>query len=374
MKKTTHRFLLALVLSALTLLVLVTLVWAYAEEPLSFRDPYTGALTDEEINTIHFDLTYPLALAAGFSVEDSKQLQIWNQLVDSEQIGPGAAISYTNCTGAFYPSPVPTDVCPAGTDPSLVAWPLWANVKGPSCFTSRFGPYMPFFHFPHQNARDLGALYDWGWGFTDTLVGYEAYAWGGHSVMSATCLYTRTVVITTGMEAGSLPAFAIYLHSLADYYSHRECIAVMDGLDMPWATHTIKNVNDIPECNYNPYAPNNLDAHGREYGTSSPADSQRTDAAIRAVYGELASRSLQREGVYFPLSLDTVITGNLTLSDTLYAFVHNWGFKPAGPGPDESEYAQNRRNYAKMIADAVLASPRQPIRRVYLPLVIKNGP
>lgn len=87
--------------------------------------------------------------------------------------------------------------------------------------TSRFGPYSPFFHFPHNNDRDLGALHDWGWGLTDTLATYEAYAWGGpaeFTVMQASCLYTRTTVITTGIQVGSMEAFATYLHSLADYY------------------------------------------------------------------------------------------------------------------------------------------------------------
>jgi hypothetical protein len=359
-------------LIALTVFLLGAIaVWGFAEEHLCFRDPASGLETDEEISTIHDDLTYVLALAAGFTISDAQTLEIWNQLVDSEQLGPGEEIVYDNCSGAFYPTPDPRDraVCARPGNYGEVAWPLMEQVKGPACVTSRFGPYSPFFHFPHQNARELGALHDWGWGLSDKLVGYEAYAWGGKTVMQATCLYTRTAVISTTILAGSLPAFATYLHSLADSYSHRECIAAMDALGMPWATHTLAGCY---ECNYIPAKPTNDDAHGREFGNAHPSDSQRTDDAIRAVYGELAARSLQREGVFYPLGLDTILEVNglatltglaklnnsTTLSETLYVFVHNWGFdQPA-----------NRRAWLDAVAGAILAQ-RTPMYRVYSPLL-----
>jgi hypothetical protein len=345
----------------LAVLVSAVVVWAFAEEPLTFRDPHTGQTGSEweEISTVHFDLSYALALAAGFSITDSIMLQVWDQLVDSEQIGPGDAISYTNCVGgAFYSSPDPADVCEG---PPLfysnVIWPLWDSMQDPnSCVTSRFGPYSPFFHFPHNDADELGALYNWAWGITDTLVAYEAYAWGGptdFTVMDARCLYTRTVAITTGIQAGSLEAFATYLHSLADYYSHRECIAAMDDLGQPWATHTLVGV---PECNYNPLNPRPDDVHGREFYTYT--DALRTDEAIRHIYGELVARSLQGEGLYFPVGLNTPISGGETLSDMLYSFVHTWDF--AHPG--------ERRTQADRIADAILAM-RAPLHRLYLPML-----
>jgi hypothetical protein len=352
------RFVGAVVAVGLAMLVCVALVWAYAEEPLPFRDPHTGQTTDETVSTVHFDLTYALALAAGFSVSDSIRLQLWDQLVDSEQIGPGDAVSYTNCTGgAFYASPHPANPQVCGQPYMQVAWPRWEDMQDPdSCIPSRFGPYSPFFHFPHDNVRELGALHDWAWGVTDTLVGYEAYAWGGPTVMQAGCLYTRTAVITTGIEAGSLEAFATYLHSLADHYSHRECIAAMDALGMPWATHTLTGVE---ACNYNPANPQPDDVHGREFYTYT--DSLRTDEAVRHVYAELCVRSHQREGDYVPLSLDTSISGTETLSDMLSVFVHGWTF----------DQAEERRALADRIAEAVLQTPRLPIRRFYLPLVRK---
>ena len=337
-------------------------VLGFAEEDLPFRDPITFATTDEQVSTIHFDLAYLLALAAGFTEEDAARFAIWNQLVDSEEIGPGDVVSYTNCTGAFSPAPEPRPVCPPGTNSLQVAWPQWDEMKDPDCcVSSRFGPYSPFFHFPHQNDAELGALRDWGEGITDALRGYAAYAWGGLTVMQATCTFTVSEIITTGIPAGSLEAFATYLHSLADSWSHLDCIAAMDALGKKWATHTLK---DVPACNYVPSFPTNGDAHGREFGTQSMSDSMRTDAAIRDVYTELVERSLTREGRCFPLSLDTPlngIAGSPTFSQTLYTFVHEW----------EYNQPSHRRDYVDELVAAVLAQRRE-MHRVRLPVVSRQ--
>ena len=249
-------------------------------------------------------------------------------------------------------------------------WPRWGDVTVSTSVTSRYGPYSPFFHFPHQSGplaqRDIGALHDWAWGITHTLVGYEAYAWGlptDITVVRAHCLYTRTAVITTNIEAGSLPAFATYLHSLGDSYSHLKCIEAMDALGYPWATHTLTNT-DIPECYYPVNNPGNDDAHGREYGTSSITDSMRTDAAIHAIYGELVLRSYQREDQYAPIGLNFSLTiplsGTFTFSETLYHFVHDWEYdQPAA-----------RRDWADRMAEAILAQC-VPMQQVYLPVTLK---
>ncbi|NOZ71689.1 MAG: alpha/beta hydrolase [Chloroflexi bacterium] len=356
-----------LVAATVTLLLSATMVWAFAEEPLHFRDPYTGETGDNwpEVSTIHDDLTYALALAAGFSVTDSITLQIWDQLVDSEQIGPGDAISYSNCTGgAFPPAPDPDAVC--GFKPhSRQIWPLPDAMQDPdSCVTSRFGPYSPFFHFPHDNAQEIGALHDWAWGLNDELTAYEAYAWGGpaeFTVMQASCLFTRTAVITTSIEPGSLEAFATYLHSLADYYSHRDCIAHMDELGMPWATHTLSG---HPACDYNPANPQPDDVHGREFYTYT--DSLRTDAAIQHIYRELVARSQQGEGQYWPLDMSTplpTLAGSPTLSETLSTFVHQWDFN----------HASERRAWLDTVVPAILAQ-RTPRQTLYLPLFNLSAP
>jgi hypothetical protein len=164
----------------LALAASVTLVWAFAEEPLQFRDPDTGQLTGDEVSSLHDDLTYVLALAAGFSISDSRTLQVYDQLVDSEQIvNPVLGISYSNCGGgAFYPPPEAAEVCGSQCAPFKPCgnqiWPTGNVATG--CVTSRYGVYSPFFHFPHQNVQEVGALHDWGWGLTTTLRAYEAYA------------------------------------------------------------------------------------------------------------------------------------------------------------------------------------------------------
>jgi hypothetical protein len=340
----------------------LTLVLAFAEEHLNFRDPYTGQETDEEISTIHYDLTYVLALAAGFPIADAITLQVWDQLVDSEEVGPGEAISYTNCLGAFYapPNSIAPAVC--GQHYALTAWPRWDSMKNQAtCATSRFGPYSPFFHFPRE--QDLDAMRDWAWGATEDLIGYEAYAWGGATVMNATCLYTRTAVITMGIERGSLEALATYLHSLADFYSHRDCMAAMDALGMPWATHTVPPIDpDVPECNYNPKNPSNDDVHGQEFGTRYPDDSARTDEAIQAVYSEMLTWGKKRKGHMSPLGMGDVlrwVPGAPTLGEALYAFVHNW----------EYNQPEQRRAYADLLAEAILVQ-RNP-ERLFLPAVMR---
>ena len=347
----------------------VLLASAFAEEPLGWRDPATHTTYPAvEVSTVHDDMMFVLALAAGFNVTDAQTLQTWNQLVDSEAL-PGAVVSYTNGGGAFYTPPNAQTICGGSAiTHSQVIWPRWASLTVSDSITSRYGPYMPFFHFPHISgtlaARDIGALHDWAWGSTNTLVAYEAYAWGlpglNSTVMQATCRYTRTATITTSIAAGSLPAFATYLHALADGYSHLDCITVMDELGLPWPTHTTPEIDgSYPACDYHPRNIQADDVHGREFYTYT--DSLRTDLALRAVYAQLAMRSFASEGAYVPLSLDTVVSGTQTLSETLSTFVHAWDFTQA----------QARRDYADSLAQKLSDLTRVSIKRVYLPVVLR---
>ncbi|MFN8597278.1 MAG: hypothetical protein U0559_13995 [Anaerolineae bacterium] len=342
------------------------LAYAFAEEPVGWRDPATKTTYDTvEVSTVHDDMTFVLALAAGFNVTDAKTLQTWNQLVDSEAL-PGAVVSYTNGGGAFYTTPNSQTICGGSAiTHSQVIWPRWGDVTITDSVTSRFGPYMPAFHFPHISgtlaARDIGALHDWAWGVTNTLVAYEAYAWGlpgqlNSTVMQATCRYTRTAVITTSIAAGSLPAFATYLHTLADGYSHLDCITVMDELGMPWPTHTTPEIDgSYPACDYHPRNIQADDVHGREFYTYT--DSLRTDLALRAVYAQLVARSVAYEGVYPPLDLNAPVSSTATLSEALSTFVHQWDFTQA----------TQRRAFADNLSQLILMQRH----RVYLPLVLR---
>jgi hypothetical protein len=344
----------------------VLLAGAFAEEHLDFRDPATAAtVTGEEISTFHFDLTRALALAAGFSQADAETLQVWDQLVDSVVVGDEADPLYSSVGGTFTTEP---DRC-GGRKYTVQAWPMWSRVESttPAAITSRYGPYMPFFHFPHDNAQELGAIHDWAWGVTNELRGYAAYAWGSLSAYEADCYQYEPVVIDTTIAPGSLQAFATYIHTLGDAHSHAACIARMDALrtageiTIPWTTHTLEAVNDVYECNYNPDSPSDGDAHGREFGNAYPSDSARTDAAIQDVYAQLTARSRQSEGQFLPLTMDTRLVldyGATTLGEALYRFVHAWPWSDPG----------SRRSHVDDLADAVLAV-RQPVQRTYVPLV-----
>jgi hypothetical protein len=362
------RFVRLIVAVVLALFIGVTLAGAFAEEPLGFRDDGATYPTPPEISTVHDDMTFVLALAAGFSITDAHTLRIWNQLTDSE-ILTGTRVYSNGIGGVFPPEPNPDMIC-AGVIHNTDIWPRWQDMTISTSVTSRFGPYSPYFHFPHIDGPraplEIDTMHDWAWGLTTTLAAYEAYAWGkpgalNSTVMQATCRYTRTTAITTSIPAGSLPAFATYLHSLADGYSHRDCIAAMDALGMPWATHTTPEIDgSVPACDYHPHTPTSDDVHGREFFTYT--DSIRTEEALRHVYLELAARSRAREGVYFPIDLNTPISGAQTLSETIAIFVHTWKF----------DQADQRRAYADALIAQLTALPRALLYRLWLPVVLKS--
>lgn len=365
------------ILLGLFLTVGTVSVWGFAEEELGFRDqdgtyyPPSGDFPANRISTIHDDLTLALAVAAGFTVTDSQTLRIWDQLVDSEVL-PSNPVSYTYGNAGFYAPPNPILAC-VGRNHARQIWPTGHFDPATASVTSRFGPYSPFFHFPHLNGADLQALHDWAWGSANTLEGYEVYAWGrlnDFTLMQAVendgCIITRTVTISMPVPAGSLEAFATYVHSLADAYSHADCLRALaaNNPPAPWGTHTVPALGDtsIYACDYNPTNPQNDDAHGREFG-SVYTDTQRTIAAARAVYVQLAARSLAREGVVTPLPLTTTLTVSgteTTLDGAIVHFVTTWNY-------DEPAH---RRAYMDSLVEALLSQPRKAIKRVYLPLVL----
>jgi hypothetical protein len=364
------------ILLGLFLAVDVISVLGFAEEELGFRDkdgtyyPPSGDFPDNRVSTIHDDLSLGLAIAAGFSITDSQNLRIWDQLVDSELL-PSSPVSYTYGNAGFYQSPNPNLAC-AGKNHVKQIWPTNRFKPESSSVTSRFGPYSPFFHFPHLAGADLQALHDWAWGITDTVKGYEAYAWGRladltlmEAVQNGGCLITRTVTISMPVTAGSMEAFATYLHSQADAYSHADCLSALAAQTphAPWGTHTVPLLGDnsVYACDYNPSNPKNDDAHGREFG-SVYTDTERTLAAEQKIYDELSKRSRMREGVYKPLPLTTTLTVSgteTTLDGALVYFVTHWNYQGA----------TQRREYVDSLVQALLTQPRALINRVYLPLV-----
>ena len=365
-------------LSVLLLVMGVLMAWGFAEEEIGFRDsdgtyyPPQGSFPEGRVSTVHDDLTYALALAAGFSITDSQTLRIWDQLVDSETL-PRAKSSYTLGNASFPTPPNPVTAC-VGKNHARQVWPAGQFDPKTAAVTSRYGPYSPFFHFPHLNGSDLRALRDWAWGDAQSLQGYAAYAWGRptdltfmQAVENGGCIITRTVTISMPVHAGSLEAFAVYLHTLADAYSHADCIAALAAHSppAPWGTHTVPALGDtsIPACDYNPTHPTNDDAHGREFGSQYP-DSQRTIAAARVVYTELVSRSRTGEGLYAPLSLNARLTVNgeeTTLDGVIVHYATTWAY---------DEPAQ-RRAYLDGLVAALLSQRHTLTRRMYLPVLLR---
>ncbi|MBN1318296.1 MAG: hypothetical protein JXA42_22635, partial [Anaerolineales bacterium] len=146
---------------------------------------------------------------------------------------PSTTVSYAYGNAGFYDPPNDVLTC-IGKNHFKEIWPTGRFDDESSSVTSRFGPYSPFFHFPHLGGSDLQAIRDWGWGVTDKLIGYEAYAWGrlvDFSLMQAVenegCMITRTVEISMPVTAGSLEAFGTYLHALGDAYSHDDCLQAL---------------------------------------------------------------------------------------------------------------------------------------------------
>lgn len=361
----------------LLLFITPVFVLGFAEEGIGFRDkdgayyPPSGDFPDGYVSTVHDDLTYALALAAGFTAADSHTLRTWDQLVDSETL-PGTPVSYTYGSAGFYSAPNPRLAC-IGHQHNRQIWPAPSFDPASAATTSRFGPYSPFFHFPHRTGANRQALHDWGWGTTDTLVGYEAYAWGRNqdltlmqAVQNGGCIITRTAVISMPVKAGSLAAFATSLHSLADAYSHEACLKALAAVTpaAAWGTHTVPALGDksIYACDYNPSRPTNDDADGREFGPSYP-DAQRTIDAALAVYDELSERSRLREGVIYPLPLTTtlIVSGTeTTLAGAIGEFVRGQPYQ-------EAAY---RRDYADHLVAALRNLPRTAIDR-NLPLVLR---
>ncbi|HEB64192.1 MAG TPA: hypothetical protein ENJ02_01435 [Chloroflexi bacterium] len=379
LKTKSRKLVLLVLLLGLSLTVGVVSVLGFAEEELGFRDqdgtyyPPTGDFPEGRISTIHDDLTLVLAVAAGFTITDSQTLRIWDQLVDSEVL-PGTPLSYTYGNAGFYTPPNPALAC-LGKNRARQIWPTAKFDPQSSAVTTRFGPYSPFFHFPHLHGGDLQALRDWAWGETDTLEGYEAYAWGGltdftlmQAVQNNGCIITRSVTISMPVPAGSLEAFATYIHTLGDAYSHAACLDALAAQNppAPWGTHTVPALGDISvyACDYNPANPQNDDVHGREFG-STYTDTEHTIAAALAIYAELSARSLQREGAFVPLPLTATLTVSgteITLQEAIIHFVTAWDY----------DQPEARRAYGDRLVEALRALPRAPVKRVYLPLLFRR--
>ncbi len=216
--------------SALVALVATATAWAFFEEP-ELPD-------DRNESTIHYSLLGALATCAGY--EDlAWELATYDQLTD---LGTDPAYDGTLCEG-WVPAPPPNPVAAAAdgavlTDlvegvvngcASYVPLTFPNDEKGhdPACFTNRFRGTAHFFHFPNEDR--LERIRDWAFTPGALLYGDIYAAYGGFTALPLTwrCVAEwREQVIDTGpIEGGTIEAFGIYLHSLADHASHFDCIA-----------------------------------------------------------------------------------------------------------------------------------------------------
>lgn len=326
-------------LAALTSALLLSLLWAalglaFDEERLAFYDPHVGpqaVYSDTEVSSVHFDLVGALAIAAGFSISDAADLQIYSQMVDSGRLPTDQPI-YSFTASSFPEAPpisavMTSTFCPSPTTtaPTVTMGSL-ALVECPSCFTSRFGPYNIFFHFPHESPTELQALRSWAFGDTSSLQGIATFGYSGTHTFtwlnvadifeSTPCFVTTTQTVDTGdISAGSIAAFGLFLHSLGDNWSHGACVAAADAAGLPFAAHVMRdNPND-------PLYPCRWTAHQSEFGPPQQfPDSNRSFSATIALYNEMIVFSQRTPFAHYrPIPLTAA---NNTLLDQLSAFAH----------------------------------------------------
>jgi hypothetical protein len=242
--------------------------WGFAEEQV---DPSGQA----NASTHHLHLTRALAACAGFDYAEgvanpispvlphsqAKEAEIiaFNDEMtdigticmvkassDSDDLVPfagntdlancvGEDTTWTNCTAKFSPEAISGDPsqCPKGSDTTAEVFPVvWTSQSSPAgawnpawgCFSQRFSPWSPLFHFPEE--KDLKVLRKFAVEGTP-LEARAAYAYGpaGSNMWTSSCSIRPTGQVPTGdtVKPGSLEAFGMYLHSLGDFNSHRMC-------------------------------------------------------------------------------------------------------------------------------------------------------
>lgn len=307
--------------------------FGYAGEAGSGDGP-EAAYAGLAVSTHHTHLTRALAYCAGFpalvdhrnpinplvapeAAEWAEKLALWNELtdqgtitgVDADGNPVGPVWTNLNTTDWSYRLPTAAEVGCEGAEQivypirpgvgALLGWTgqqVPANVWDPQSgwFTHRFGPWAGQFHFPQDDALadDLAVLRSFATGGATKLDARSLYGWGanGANTWSGSCYDQRMETVTTGpsMAPGSLAAFAPYLHSLGDSYSHRMCRDHwLHRQTPPWYYHTPPNTLQ-ETCAFND--------HSFEFGC--PDTRRRAgflagtiDGAI-AVYGELVGYAL----------------------------------------------------------------------------------
>jgi hypothetical protein len=307
--------------------------FGYAGEPGSG----TGndqTLAQLRVSTHHTHLTRALAYCAGFdalldvvnpvnplvnpqTAPIAEQLAIYDELTDQGTLKGkdknGVAVEWKNwnTTSWSFTMPPSTEMPQCTGQTLAVVYPIMQPPPNSDLppesffnptngwFTNRFGPWATQFHFPRTDAtNDLQVMRDFAYNTTNPTAKLSArsvYAYGGEgtNLWSAGCYspLDRRENISTGdvVKAGSVAAFATYLHSLGDSYSHKVCAdqwQATGATTPPWYYHSPLNEPAfVPGCGFND--------HVWEFGC--PASAQRaafiggTVKGGQAVFNELVA-------------------------------------------------------------------------------------
>ena len=200
--------------------------WGYGED-----------ITDDDHSTAHFDMALAFARCAGFSAADARTIAEADQVTDTLAYG----------STAF-------------------------------AFTDRQGPDKSYFHFPEENggvdASGDGPLHSWANG-TSTLTDLTGAPLGVCDA-AGTCCDTAGQCVT----AGSLEAVGVWMHAVADFWSHHACI-VAGGRDH--GTYDENNPDQVAYC------PTSM--HAAEWGARESTGYAATLQA-NAIQGLRATRDL----------------------------------------------------------------------------------
>lgn len=196
-------------------------------------------------STFHYELTRTLADLAGFDPLDADLIATVNEAVDATDFtGDGCTVT-----------PVRVEI--RGTE------------RAPNDHETRF------FHFARRS--ETCSLFDSQSGSTTVEnapctneCGYlaeidEMEAWADGTISSLcsaegpTIRFDRSSRRFRPVDAGSLEAFAIYLHALADSWSHQKCME-----ESQWRGHTVEPQDFDSSCDFQWHAPQAAD--GEEYG------------------------------------------------------------------------------------------------------------
>lgn len=301
-------------------------VFGYAGESGSGTGQYPGAQAALRVSTHHTHLTRALAYCAGFdalidhvnpinplvnpqTAPLAEQIALYDELTDqgtlTGQDANGTQVTWNNfnTTNTWnYVLPTAGDfadcagkgetmIYPVLTSPNPEVFPQSSFFDPASgWFTNRFGPWATQFHFPIPNAQgtfetseDLQKMRDFAYGTTTVLSARSVYAFGSSTstLWSAGCYPQRRENVPTGdvVKPGSVAAFATYLHSVGDSYSHGYCQRRWTSTTPPWVYHSPADEPAfVPGCGFND--------HSWEFGC--PNDERRAEFIAGTVNGAVA--------------------------------------------------------------------------------------